>query len=398
MDNTVTKRSFLFLLVVGVLVLSYHLHNQSSQRNLPRYGIPKGVPRRSDQATTASSQLSPSSPSSPKLTTSLLFVKTHKTGSTTVGNILNRYGYTRNLSFLLYKKDRFKIGQFLQHIPTRLREIFPPIGVQDGDYDNYRNYDFMTAHCRFLPSLKFFKLVMRPDTKYITILRDPVQQWESTFFFFKCNPKIKGKNGSSEIDEFFRSTTSYVKSFRGNCKYYIRNGQWYDLSADDRIHTNKTVINDTLRILESELDLVLLLEYFDESLLLLKRLMGWDFSDILYIRANERVAKSEITEKQRVKISAWNMADVALYRHFNQTLWRKLAEYGSKLESDLIRFRDMLSVHQKTCGLQSKKTKFRKVYAYSVTNSTGFCQNLDGVSNVKVVQRQSNQEDTRNIC
>ncbi|XP_072172646.1 galactose-3-O-sulfotransferase 2-like [Diadema setosum] len=329
-------------------------------------------------------------PTEPQQITTLVFIKTHKTGSTTVGNILNRYAYSRNLSFLMYRYDRNKVGQFLQHIPSSQRELLPPLGVKVGDYDNYTNYDFMTAHSRFLPSLEFFKRFMKPGARFVTIFRDPVEQWESTFFFFKCDRWFRGANGSQKMDDFFRNAKASLRRSRGQCSFYLRNGMWFDMTDDKAIHTDRRTINETLRTLDKELDLVLILEYLDESLILLKELMHWSFSDILYIRFNQRVVKSLVNERQRALIRDWNMADVLLYEHFNRTLWKRIAEYGSQFQSDLTHFRSMLNMYTENCKFGNYTEEFRKVYRLTpVNNSSSLCHDLSEMDYKLPVKRQS---------
>ena len=46
------------------------------------------------------------------------------------------------------------------------------------------------------------------------------------------------------------------------------------------------------RELDAQFDLVLILERFDESLVLLQDLMCWPTEDIVYLKQNERIAKA----------------------------------------------------------------------------------------------------------
>ena len=87
---------------------------------------------------------------------------------------------------------------------------------------------------------------------------------------------------------------------------------------------------------EREFDLVMLVEYMAESVLLLKELICWtDFRDIVYLRSNSRLEKADDSdgpmasrkEKEADRIRHWNKADWALYQHFNRTFWAKVADY-----------------------------------------------------------------------
>ncbi|XP_071491271.1 galactose-3-O-sulfotransferase 2-like [Diadema antillarum] len=317
----------------------------------------------------------------------VVYVKTHKTGSTTVTNVLNRYGLANNLSFLLFKGDKAH-GHFRQHIPRNVSQVLPPVGVKIGDYANYRDYDVLTTHVRLLPNLDFLKRLMKKDTKYITVLREPSKQWESAFFFFGCAGKYRGKNDSAKVEEFLADPLhNWQSKHRGHCKYYTRNGMWFDLSSKP-LHNDK-LVEDTLSTLDETLDLVLITEHLDESLILLKSLLNIDFSDIIYIKTNARFKTSELSEEQRRRIREWNTADVILYDHWNRTLWRKVAEYGPSFQRDLEYFRDLLNAHYEQCGLtKAVKRNKKSYYDIHVVNISGSCQSLNFPSAKTVVDRQ----------
>ncbi|XP_071477795.1 galactosylceramide sulfotransferase-like [Diadema antillarum] len=319
----------------------------------------------------------------------VVYVKTHKTGSTTVANVLNRYGLANNLSFLLFKGDT-KHGHFRQRIPKDVSQVLPPIGVKIGDYDNYRDYDVLTTHVRLLPNLDFVNRLMKKDTRYITVLREPSKQWESAFSFFGCAKKYGGENDSAKVEEFLADPLhNWQRKHIGHCKYYTRNGMWYDLSSKS-LHTDRKLIEDTLSTLDNTVDLVLITEHLDESLILLKRLLNLDFSDIMYIKTNARVSTSDLSEDQRRRIREWNSADVLLYDHFNRTLWRKVDEYGPRFHEDLQYFRDLLQAHYENCGLTTV-VKMNKVFRPHVVNQSEWCQYLVFPSTETIVNRQSKQ-------
>lgn len=56
--------------------------------------------------------------------------------------------------------------------------------------------------------------------------------------------------------------------------------------------------------LEEKIDLVLIMEYFDESLVLLKRELCWDLDDVVYFKLNQRsqeYKQTNITDEQQVQ-------------------------------------------------------------------------------------------------
>lgn len=56
--------------------------------------------------------------------------------------------------------------------------------------------------------------------------------------------------------------------------------------------------------LAEKIDLVLIMEYFDESLVLLKRELCWDLDDVVYFKLNQRsqeYKQQNITAEQQVQ-------------------------------------------------------------------------------------------------
>ena len=51
---------------------------------------------------------------------------------------------------------------------------------------------------------------------------------------------------------------------------------------------NKTEVMKYIKELDKQFDLVLIAEYFDESLILLDELLCWPYKDLTYLKQNER--------------------------------------------------------------------------------------------------------------
>ena len=137
--------------------------------------------------------------------------------------------------------------------------------------------------------------------------------------FFGYGKESKQTAVQSQIEKWFEKERK-----KG---IHIYNGQLMDLGFDLQKALSKTEVERYINMLSREFDLMLIAEYFDESLLLLRKLMCWSFSDILYIKQNARSKSNgtlQMSESVKEKIRKWNAADVSLYRHFNETFWKKI--------------------------------------------------------------------------
>ena len=296
----------------------------------------------------------------------LVFVKTHKTGSTTLQLILQIYGYYRNLSYLFNAKN-MRNGH-IRSIRVKVETALPPLSVKAKDYINYfNNFDMSTVHIRYNRS--YLNSMMKNGTKYISILRDPVTHFESAFVFFG-HFKNTGKPVEQQIKEWFQKPHKDANS--------LRNKQIIDLGFDGKKTLSKKVVERYIKQLSQDFDLVLITEYFDESLLLLRKLMCWNFFDILYIKQNARPKSKRalLSEPIKKNIRNWSEADVKLYQHFNETFWKRIDQYGPNLSRDLKLFREMQSRVYEFCvsgAVSQKKGSFYRTKYKVKMNSTEYC-------------------------
>ena len=322
-----------------------------------------------------------------------MFIKTHKTGSTTLQTIVNRFGLFHNLSFVFNRRSSYN-GHFY-FLPVTAaspqKYFLPPIHVRQGDYKNYKNYDMLAVHVRY--NRTAMDVFMRNGTKYITIIREPSSQWESAFEHFMFQEAFKNSSKIPKerwLGEFLSRPSYYREKLRlmkwenvmGRRWYYAQNNLMYDLGLDPEMgFYNETTINATIKRLDMEFTLILLTEYFDESLLVLKKELCWEYEDIVYFPKNQREARRNISEEIRDKIRKWNHADTLLYDHFNKTLWRKVQEYGPSFEADLAYFQDFNNYIFTECvdpsTVLTTSTRTHKYKEYEPKeNATLFCQTV----------------------
>ncbi|XP_061565797.1 galactose-3-O-sulfotransferase 3 [Cololabis saira] len=263
--------------------------------------------------------------------TNIMFLKTHKTASTTMQNLLFRFADLNNLTVAL------------------------PVQTCGHQFCYPRNFNAHLVHPHTMPPniitnhLRFNKSelqhLMPNDTIYVTILREPASMFESLFTYYSrhCQSFKRVPNGSLEafLDKPFR----YYRP-EENESMYAHNTLTFDLGGDkDRPPTDVTYAQAFVAEVEQVFTLVMISEYFDESLVLLRHLLSWDLEDILYVKLNMRTAgsKKSLTPGLSAKIRAWNSIDAYLYDYFNASLWRKLSALGPGCVSREVR---LLQQHQ----------------------------------------------------
>jgi len=290
----------------------------------------------------------------------VVFLKTHKTGSSTLTNILNRFGDKNNLVFVVPTEKYNRLGW--------------PWFFQEDHMIHYNNIkpNILCSHARY--NRDVLERVMPNDTVYVTILRDPVQHFESTFSYMAFGDMLGISNETDPLEAFFENPKDVLvnylltKDLRINSDRLklIRNGMFYDLGLESRDFNEMEKIHQTINKLDQEFDLVLLTEYFEESMVMLKNLLCWNTEDIAHFHLNERhqSEKRNISSELIRKIKQWNSADVALYEYFKKVFLQKLSEQTDDF------FHDMND-------LKANNAVLREMCLESVTENDGGYQDVD---------------------
>ncbi|PIK56193.1 putative galactosylceramide sulfotransferase isoform X2 [Apostichopus japonicus] len=295
----------------------------------------------------------------------IVFVKTHKTASTTMASVFERYGYYRNLTFAI---GRSHVLSFQYKFSRGNLMKFPKM--------KGKPFDILTNHARY--SRGEMDAVV-PNATFITILRNPEDQVESAFGYFEMYSGMKIGHEPNPLKTFMDDPMKYYKEHKYHMWQLSRNGMLFDLGLDHKYDEDDQKINQKIRELAGEFDLVLISEYLDESLLLMKKLLCWEYMDIVYLSSGIR-SKSHRYDKDRDlrdKIRQWSHGDVLLYDHFNNTLWKQIAYYGPSFQTDLKHFRDLNKSVYDECVNPSKWNKQdRREDLLTLKNNSEWCKSV----------------------
>ncbi|NWU67783.1 G3ST2 sulfotransferase, partial [Pterocles burchelli] len=247
--------------------------------------------------------------------TNVMFLKTHKTASSTILNIMFRFAERYNLTVALPAGQLFHLG-YPETFLTSFVEEFQAIGQN--------NYNIMCNHLRFKSSE--VQKVMPADTFYFSILRNPIPLLESSYVYYK--DAVPAFKISKDVNEFLASPMKYYHQVDYKWNIYARNIMWFDFGYDNNAEDNKSYIQKVLKEIEQNFHLILIADYFDESMILLKHVLCWDLDDVIYFKLNSRSQDTvqTLTSESREQIKVWCSLDWELYLHFNQTFWRTIEE------------------------------------------------------------------------
>ncbi|XP_020032050.2 galactose-3-O-sulfotransferase 4 [Castor canadensis] len=317
----------------------------------------------------------------------LVFLKTHKSGSSSVLNLLHRYGDRHGLRFALPARYQFGYPRLFQ--ASRVKGYRPQGGGTQP------SFHILCHHMRF--NLKEVLQVMPSDSFFFSIVRDPATLARSAFSYYKSTSSAFRKAPS--LAAFLANPRAFYRpGARGD--HYARNLLWFDFGLPfppeirmKRGNSNLPKDPNSLRLqvlpsavgsraqvldpnvvfqlvstvadghsqtaspasldlgsspfiqwglawLDSVFDLVMVAEYFDESLVLLADALCWGLDDVVGFMHNAQAGgeqalshsgpMAEDQQQLSARARAWNNLDWALYIHFNRSLWERIEQYGQR--------------------------------------------------------------------
>lgn len=199
---------------------------------------------------------------------------------------------------------------------------------------------------------------MPVDTFYFSIIRDPVALAESSFAYYKeVAPAFRKAKGLGDFAD--DPNKYYDPRLRNN--HYARNLLWFDFGLDHNANFSETLARRGEDMVRRTFSLILVSEYFDQSMILLRHALCWPLDAVVSFSLNARQQKPpssaggswmgkaaaaagvgmrsgrsqvkappnlSLTEEQREKLRHWNALDWHLYQAFNRTFWKEIDKFG----------------------------------------------------------------------
>ena len=248
----------------------------------------------------------------------IVFIKTLKTGGSTLSNILSRFAMKHNI-----------------FIPSSQLRKF--VGLQ-----NKPSGKFNLIQSHILYNRTYLSDVMPNETIYVTQLRHPLKQFVSMLNHKRIHNVT---DPLKHYPIYFEEQQNFLED------------SWIQLSIPKNVSDYELQLH--LKQLERQFDLITITEQFDLSLLLLRRKLCWDISDMLYIplkiatyKFNRNFSSSNIQHDQILneRFKTLNPNSYRLYNYFNRTLWDMIIKAGQDLQDELSFFQELNSNVSKYCS------------------------------------------------
>ncbi|XP_065569308.1 galactosylceramide sulfotransferase-like isoform X2 [Artemia franciscana] len=193
--------------------------------------------------------------------------------------------------------------------------------------------------------------VLGDNSVYVTILRSPAHQFESMFHYMDMRKFYNVSSFETFLQEL---ELGNIKNDRFHDIFEAgRNQLSFSLGLENGDFANETAIDSFIEEIDNKFHLVMISEYFDESVILLKNLLGTAIGQMLYVKQLPRSeeTKYKLTEQNTKLLEKWLSADVKLYNFFKRKLVKSLTK----------NIREEVRVYRK---LNTELQKFCKVYQH----------------------------------
>ncbi|CAG5103210.1 Oidioi.mRNA.OKI2018_I69.chr1.g667.t1.cds [Oikopleura dioica] len=243
------------------------------------------------------------------------------------------------------------------------------------------------CHHRFNPDIE---PGLFPGAKFFTSIREPFEAFKSNFnyhygrFFNEknlerrerwCTVGCWGEPFRSIVGKLNVSAAEYLdvvekKGLPADEKtpwlFRAKNFQGFELGMDHNNFDIKYIYDEILR-LDDIFDLVMVQEYFFESLVLLAEELCTSFKTLYAStdrmvsmpRLKEKNSNAKFTDQQMKTFRKDNIQDYAIYEFFNKTLWEKIDRYGhERMKKDVEKLKMIYKEcdeDESLCGIEKRR-------------------------------------------
>ena len=303
----------------------------------------------------------------------IAFLKVHKTASSTAQNVFLRFGDTRKLTFILAhthgESTWLNVISYVNSITTDNVVPAPP-----GKH-------FEILCCHVIYNRKSFEKVLPRDTSYIGIVREPYSRFQSAVKYF--NPKhIMDIPGDHPVSVYAASPLKFEPAnprlSQTNNRMAVEFGFPDELFPGKAANGSKHKIDAYLRKINKEFSFIIISELFEESMVYMKRILGWLMKDVLFIDQNKSNPRTNprklVTEADNKLLSNFLYLDIALYDFAMTRFEEQVKKEGKDFQQELEHFKEVKQKVNQFCTQKSKvnvinfnKTKWDK--AFNVTKA-----------------------------
>ncbi len=286
----------------------------------------------------------------------VFYLKIHKTASSTTTTLLYRLAWKHQLTIVPVTRDPYPQHDILDYVMH-----FP------GEKIVERSYNILAEHVIY--NEKDIKKLLQKNAIYIATIRYPMAQFKSAFHEFLA--KQTGIKASDPVKTFLENV--YVHTANMTPRQFVKtaNHMIQEFGILPCKVNHKAEVHKWIKYIQKHFDLIMIAEYYDESLIMLRQLMCWEMKDIIYLSqrtANYKYKSSVQDRIIRQTHRTLSAADYMLYDHFVGKLHQQLSKQTGEFWSELYHFRQVNNVVRSFCSNVENELKKNAQSIYALAN------------------------------
>ncbi|ESP05198.1 hypothetical protein LOTGIDRAFT_152008 [Lottia gigantea] len=249
-------------------------------------------------------------------TKNIAYLKVHKCGSTTTANILRRFSMKNDLNTVLMNTvNNYWIFSGIHNL----------VKIPEGQSFNILDIDSFYDR-------KLYQKLIPNSPKYLAIMREPVERYISFEFDGSFHGGVFRRNKSNVF--------MFEDPFKGDPRS-LHQQMSVEFGLQSHLRKDENAIRTHLARIDKEFDFVIIHEYFEESLVLMKRLFCWEMSDIISMVSGKNMKKATyaLTPSGRHKLEIELKADMIFYNHFRKKLFHTINALGVEFQEEVAQYR-----------------------------------------------------------
>ena len=286
------------------------------------------------------------------------FVRIPKAGTSTLLNIMYRYMEARRLDPVLLFTELIYPGSRLADSSFMIPKNASPA---------YGNYSFFGDHMVF-NSTEAHRL-LRPGFINLANIRHPLSQLEAIFNEWRAYKRLN-ISSESPVLSYLEGLVKGLYTNRSDMAFHVQN-MGHLLGLPYQQAAKKSALGTFLRDIDKQFPAIIVREYYDESLVLMRRRLCWETKDIIY-----RKLRTRDPTKTRINIPwylervhrAHSPAEYAIYDFFINRLFRHI-EREPYFWQELKRFKDILARMSDFCGKFEETIRQNRTKIYEIAEN-----------------------------
>ena len=234
----------------------------------------------------------------------------------------------------------------------------------------FSDYEMTLDHMEY--GKEFLRPMLPSDTVFISTLREPMSRLKSSLYFRSLYKSLENTD-EDPVLKFLSMHEMYKDWWSFNHMHHFLNLPRKSVYNEDPVGYVKY-----FKQIEAEVPLMGIAEFYDASLIYIRRRLCWETKDIMYLRLKSADrGKKDLTVYNASVIAKhrqYNPVDYALYDYFNQSFHHKLRQEPSDFWAELHYFR----------FINKKVSEFCQDVLRNLEKDTYFIANLSRDSNFSI--------------